>query len=96
MPEGAVYVARPSRWGNPYRVGAQVAMLDNTFGDMPIHEVHITPALAVALYRAYIEEQPWLVAQARDELAGKTLCCWCPPYRPCHADVLLELANPIH
>ena len=21
MPEGAVYVGRPSRWGNPYRVG---------------------------------------------------------------------------
>ncbi|MFB7446821.1 DUF4326 domain-containing protein, partial [Streptomyces mirabilis] len=21
------------------------------------------------------------------------LMCWCPPGRPCHADVLLELAN---
>jgi len=21
MPEGAVYVGRPTRWGNPYRVG---------------------------------------------------------------------------
>ena len=23
-PEGAVYVGRPSRWGNPFRVGVQV------------------------------------------------------------------------
>ena len=27
------------------------------------------------------------------ELRGKNLCCWCPLDRPCHADVLLELAN---
>lgn len=27
------------------------------------------------------------------ELRGKNLACWCPLDRPCHADVLLELAN---
>lgn len=27
------------------------------------------------------------------ELRGKNLACWCPPGQPCHADVLLELAN---
>lgn len=27
------------------------------------------------------------------ELAGKNLACWCPLDQPCHADVLLELAN---
>jgi hypothetical protein len=31
---------------------------------------------------------------ARRELAGKDLACWCPLDQPCHADVLLELANP--
>ncbi len=29
----------------------------------------------------------------RAELAGKNLACWCPLDQPCHADVLLELAN---
>lgn len=29
----------------------------------------------------------------RRELAGKNLACWCPLDQPCHADVLLELAN---
>lgn len=28
------------------------------------------------------------------ELRGKNLACWCKPGAPCHADVLLELANP--
>ena len=28
------------------------------------------------------------------ELAGKNLACWCPLNVPCHADVLLEVANP--
>ena len=26
-------------------------------------------------------------------LRGRPLACWCPPDSPCHADVLLELAN---
>lgn len=29
------------------------------------------------------------------ELRGKNLACWCPPDQPCHADVLLELANKV-
>jgi hypothetical protein len=28
-----------------------------------------------------------------DELRGKDLMCWCPLDQPCHADVLLEIAN---
>ena len=39
----------------------------------------------------------WVQAQIRDglnirELKGKDLSCWCAPL-PCHADILLELAN---
>lgn len=29
----------------------------------------------------------------RAELRGKNLACWCPLDQPCHADVLLEIAN---
>lgn len=28
------------------------------------------------------------------ELRGKNLACWCSLDKPCHADILLELANP--
>lgn len=35
----------------------------------------------------------WPQYTARRELRGKDLACWCPLDQPCHADVLLELAN---
>jgi hypothetical protein len=49
----------------------------------------------VADYRQWImqPEQAHLRDAARTELRGKDLACWCPPDQPCHADVLLELAN---
>lgn len=33
------------------------------------------------------------VGPIRHFLQGKDLACWCPLDKPCHADVLLELAN---
>lgn len=82
LPDAAVNVARPTRWGNPYRIGPDRS-----------------PAQAVALYQdhlatvlADITTGPEL-AEALAELAGHDLACWCPPTSPCHADVLLELAN---
>ena len=34
-----------------------------------------------------------IAADRFNELRGKNLACWCPLDQPCHADVLLELAN---
>jgi hypothetical protein len=48
---------------------------------------------AIAMYRRHLADHPELVVAARRELAGKTLACWCPPGQPCHADILLEVAN---
>lgn len=60
---------------------------------------------AVRLFRAYLANdgsQPGairdsggaaLAAFAKEELRGKDLACFCPIGQPCHADVLLELAN---
>jgi hypothetical protein len=50
-----------------------------------------TRADVIAKYRAWIVQQPALMA-ALPELRGRNLVCWCAP-KPCHADVLLELAN---
>lgn len=36
---------------------------------------------------------PWGADRIRNELAGFDLACWCPLDQPCHADVLLEIAN---
>jgi hypothetical protein len=39
------------------------------------------------------ERVPPSVLNVVAELAGKDLVCWCKPGQPCHADVLLEIAN---
>ena len=51
-------------------------------------------AEAVALFRQHVLGDAALLAAVRRELRGRDLACWCKPGEPCHADVLLELANP--
>lgn len=77
MPEGCVYVGRPTRWGNPYRA----------------HDFTNGAEGAVAAYRLLCESEPETLAEIRAALRGKDLACWCSLDKPCHADVLLELAN---
>lgn len=48
-------------------------------------------AEVIAKYRAWICDQPELISRL-SELRGKDLICWCSPL-PCHADVLLDLAD---
>lgn len=113
-PEGAVYVGRGSKWGNPCRQIRMPALdgseweqegrLGKTSGQqhafvhpdktITYHLVQdATRAQAVAMYRSFLDQRPSLVTAARAELVGRDLMCWCPLDEPCHADVLLELAN---
>lgn len=49
---------------------------------------------AIRLFRVRLVELcPDMAARARRELRGLNLACWCPIGQPCHADVLLEVAN---
>lgn len=45
------------------------------------------------LYRESLKIQRAYRRFIKRELRGKNLACWCPLDQPCHADVLLELAN---
>jgi hypothetical protein len=101
-PEGAIYVGPPTRWGNPWRVPLLLEGPHTYQYDLlasPKHPdwyvgqalVNITPALAVALYDAWIHEEGRAVI-VREHLRGYDLVCWCPLGSPCHADVLLEVA----
>lgn len=73
IPDDAVYVGRPSKWGNPYKLDMDKLECIRRFREYAIMR---------------LEEVPdWL-----KPLEGKDLVCWCSPL-PCHADVLLELAN---
>ena len=83
MPEGAVYVGRGTRWGNPFRVGKT-----------QMHDIRdATAQECVDLYREWVTAPQGMVAEIREHLRGRDLACWCPLDAPCHADVLLDIAN---
>lgn len=88
MPEGAVYVGRPTKWGNPWKVGVQ----DGTVNGKPA-TVLWTAVGAVAAYRTWLNREIEAGRLDVAELRGKDLACWCPLDHACHADVLLEIAN---
>lgn len=103
MPPGARYVGRPTEWGNPWPVGAEVAV--SLGGEIAV--IPLTAAMAVECFRDLMEGRlsyqglihPDDIAyadgwhEALGRLRGHDLACWCPLDQPCHADVLLELAN---
>lgn len=85
----AVNVARPSKWGNPYRVGEELESIPFVDDDYPTRHFR-TAQDAVECYRDALPNRSDLDPK---QLVGKNLACWCAPGAPCHADVLLELAN---
>lgn len=92
MPEGAVCVDRSTKWGNPFEIGCGVVVRHADGEGVYLGKVE-TRDQAVSWYRAFISHYPHVEQRARDQLRGKDLACWCPLDQPCHADVLLEVAN---
>jgi hypothetical protein len=99
MPENTVKVDRSTRFGNFFRVGepVDVEMLRRwgyNPASVPFLDHHCVDA-AEAVHRFGDklsfdrDKHPML----REQLGGKNLACWCALDQPCHADVLLELAN---
>lgn len=90
MPDNTVKVTRPGKWGNPFIVNPHV-----TPGSRSGASYNCVPTVedAVACFKEMMLAKPEYIALARTELGGKNLACWCKPGTPCHADVLLELAN---
>ena len=136
MPEGAVYVGRPTRWGNPFpwqgswitwaavglgyrgdptgRRAAAVALFSAWITGEPVvppddsedgggwiefsdgtRRSVADHARGIALGATSLYESPVLPETTIDvtDLYGRDLACWCPLNEPCHADVLLALAN---
>ena len=90
MPPNTVCVARPGRWGNPVTVNPNIKA-GTRYGAKYICVATATDA--VECFRRSLNERPDIKAAAIAGLRGKNLACWCPLDQPCHADVLLELAN---
>lgn len=96
MPEGAVYVGRPSKWGNPFDY--RVTMSDDDISAVEARQF-VTDAYRDRLADSDrhpgdpLYEGAPTYGEIRSELTGRDLACWCPLDQSCHADVLLEIAN---
>lgn len=90
MPENTLKVDRTTRYGNPFRVG-----------DIPMTgKKALEPLDAAGTVQAFrnlmatnLRLEPEKTRAVLDQLRGKNLACWCHVGAPCHADVVLELAN---
>lgn len=100
-----VYVGRPTLYGNPFQVarvagGLWVVFVDAANG-VTGREVAIVSSERVARQTAVDEFRAMLRTPGGAEqveffaqrLHGRDLMCWCPESMPCHADVLLSIAN---
>ena len=103
MPANTVYVGRPTKWGNPFiastdpdarygrGISAEIAVncfrrcldKEGLWSSIPVHQWP----------QGKIPAEWVTVEDVRLELRGKNLACWCRLDQPCHADVLLEIAN---
>jgi hypothetical protein len=81
-PPRTVLVSQGSRWGNPFLLGP----------DGTANRERAVDEFREALFDGRLEIT---VEDVRRQLMGQNLACWCPLDRPCHADVLLEVANAI-
>lgn len=74
-PKDAVFIGRPSKWGNPFSA-AYESQRD----------------WAVNSFTEWLEKNPKIKEQIRQELKGRDLVCYCKPKR-CHGDVIFKIAN---
>lgn len=100
----AVIVDRRSKWGNPFKVLDYLDVYDDSYDrargvvvDAFRDWLNGNPWAAGS--SPDWEERRQAILGSLSDLSGKDLACWCPledqhgkPV-PCHADVLLELAN---
>ena len=97
MPRGTVYVGRPSPLGNPFKAGIHydhqhaVDLFQLCVRRFPIqgHDInrwHDAGGSVAAL----IGIASGTLLQG---LRGKNLACWCALDQPCHAEILLKMAN---
>lgn len=108
MPPNTVSVARPGPHGNPWYVGpGQVRLTSGEKVSIP--PILTAAGVVDRFRRWHAGEFGFQIGPhdhrlyglvmcpgsppRLDGLRGKNLACWCPLDQPCHADVLLELAN---
>lgn len=98
MPPNTVKVDRTTKWGNPFVKHSDGFQMD---ASMAVASFRSLLRIEGSWWPT---PMPWpkgkfpagpftTVADAKTELRGMNLACWCDLDKPCHADVLLEIAN---
>jgi hypothetical protein len=107
LPKHAVSVARPTRWGNPFKVGTLIGPVQDCepithLGQaVLLHRRWVTTALSALMVEGTAWEPiidgkhlgPFPIEDAITALHGRDLACWCPAEQPCHSETLLEVVN---
>lgn len=87
MPPNTIKVDRSTEWGNPFPVETAHQWKDAAWAVLQFS--FWIDRLDVFAGKPTPPDRGTIIA----ELRGKNLACWCKPGAPCHADVLLDLAN---
>lgn len=102
MPLDAVYVGRPTRWGNPFPVASRDGEFFPRADAIRMYRELVTLGETTFVYGDDVHRftrQPRgplrvpTLDDIRVHLTGRDLVCWCPLDVACHADVLLQLAT---
>jgi hypothetical protein len=86
-----IQLRRTKGWRKPE--GSVVVARPTKWGNPVSKALVPDPVDLVRYYEKWIELFPHVAQAARRELRGHDLACWCPLNQPCHADVLLKIAN---
>lgn len=99
IPEGAIYVGRPTLWGNPFRSDrfghAKATILHARWLRGELSTLQLERLGFCAGECETLERRRTAVLREIHRLRAHDLVCWCPTSsRWCHADTLLAIANP--
>ena len=97
MPPNTVSVTRPGIFGNPFPVDVygQDGAVDRFRRLMngPMSTLEMSQSSTCHHGDISLVTVRRMIRDGLPSLRGKNLACWCALDQPCHADVLLELAN---
>lgn len=93
LPPNTVKVDRSTKWGNPFVPGKTYPIIEEGCTTPMGQHKCASVADAVAMYESWVTSEQGFDQEEIEELTGKNLACWCKPGSPCHADVLLKIAN---
>lgn len=105
QPLGTIYVGRPTKWGNPFKLTPDGWIMYKSTNRKILSPWIYWSAMGTWTIVDIIElYEMWLKGKLKfrddlptppdpKELRGANLSCWCLLDHPCHVDVLLRLAN---